>query len=134
MFLIFKPPQSYLQVQLLDPDGFKKRYNAFEEAYAAQILKERQRKNKKKKKPSLEFKLLVEKQLEAGIPEQELIEPIDVEALRAEVSAIVAEYQARLFEEQTRILEEQRLAVETAKRKKKARRLKVLFLLATMED
>jgi hypothetical protein len=128
MFLFFKPPQSYLQVQLLDPDGFKKRYNAFEEAYAAQILKERQRKTKKKKKkPSVEFKLLVEKQLEAGIPEQELIEPIDVEALRAEVSAIIAEYQAR-------IIEEQRLAIEAEKRKKKARRLKVLFLLATMED
>jgi hypothetical protein len=119
MFLIFKPPQSYLQVQLLDPDGFKKRYNAFEEAYAAQILKERQHKTKKKKKPSLEFKLLIEKQLEAGIPEQELIEPIDVEALRAEVSAIVAKYQAR---------------IETEKRRKKAKRIKVLFLLAMMED
>ncbi|NDD85169.1 hypothetical protein EBZ38_12970 [bacterium] len=120
MFLIFKPPQSYLQVQLLDPDGFKKRYNAFEEAYAAQIVKERQRKTKrKKKKPSVEFKLLVEKQLQAGFTEQELIQPIDLDTLRAEVSAIIAEYQTR---------------IETEKRRKKAKRIKVLFLLATMED
>lgn len=127
MFLFFKPPQSYLQVQLLDPDGFKKRYNAFEEAYAAQILKERQRKTKKKKKPSIEFKRLVEQQLEAGVPQEQLIEPIDVEALRAEVSAIIAAYQAR-------VEEERQLVIQAEKRKKKARRLKILFLLATMDD
>lgn len=147
MFLFFKPPQSILYVRMHDPDGYKQAYKLFEEEYAAQILKERQRKTKgkKKKKPSLDFKKLVEKQLEAGVTPQELIQPIDLEALRQEVLSIVAEYQQKALEAayQAQLAEEQyradlefeaREAVLVEKKKRKAKRIKVLFLLATMDE
>ena len=50
MFLFFNPPQNYLQVQLLDPDGFKKSFDQlYEEQYAAAILKARQKRRKSKR-------------------------------------------------------------------------------------
>lgn len=147
MFLFFKPPQSILQFQITDPSGERKRYNAIEEAYAAQILKERQAKVKKRKRPLLEFKKQIEAKLDLGISEQEIVQEVDTDKLRLEVSAIVAEYQAKLAAEiearieaarqleLARLEEERRLElVRQKKRKQKERRLKVLLLLAAMDD
>jgi len=159
MFLIFKPPQSYLQVQLLDPDGFKKRYAVYEEEYAAKVLLERRKKAKKRKKQPTEFKQQVEAKLDSGMTEQEIVQVVDTEAMRLEVAAIVAEYQAKLAAEireriaveiqaqiaaeaaiqaaeaQARAEEELRVQAEIKRKQRlKTRKLKVLLLLATMDD
>lgn len=133
MFLFFKPPQSYLQVQLLDPDGFKKAYDRLEEEYAARILQSRQPKTKKRKRPSLEFKKQIQAQLEAGAPKEEILNTLDTEALRTEVSAIIAEYNAKLEAHAAKLIERaNQLARE--KKKKRDRKIKALLLLATMDD
>jgi hypothetical protein len=152
MFLFFKPPQSYLQVQLLDPDGFKKQYAVYEEEYAAKILLERRKKAKKRKKQPTEFKKQVETKLDLGMTEQEIVQVVDTEAMRLEVAGIVAEYQARLAAEireriaveiqaqiateaHARAEEELRAQTKIAqKRKLKTKKLKVLLLLASMDD
>lgn len=133
MFLFFKPPQSYLQVQLLDPDGFKKAYDRIEEEYAARILQSRQPKTKKRKRPSLEFKKQIQAQLEAGAPKEEILNTLDTEALRTEVSAIIAEYNARLEAHAAKLVERANQLVRE-KKKKRDRKIKALLLLATMED
>ena len=133
MLLFFKPPQSYLQVQLLDPDGFKKAYNRLEEEYAARILQSRQPKTKKRKRPSLEFKKQIQSQLEAGAPKEEILNTLDTEALRTEVSAIIAEYNAKLEAHAAKLTERaNQLARE--KKKKRDRKIKALLLLTLMDD
>lgn len=150
MFLIFKPPQSILQVRRLDPDGYK-RYTDLEEMYVSQILKERQAKKPKKTKKELSLKRQVENRLNAGATQEEVLQTVDTEALRAEVAGIVATYQenlvreakARIAAEEARLAaaEQARLAAieaarieEEKRRLKKARLIKVLLLFATMED
>lgn len=158
MFLFFKPPQSILYVRTRDPDGYRQKWTDAEEEYALRILKARQAKNKKQKRKKLTFKQQVEERLDAGVPEQVILQEVDTEALKAEVSEIIAKYQAKLIaeiqaiaeqdrketlaavraiaEEEHRIrLEEQRIALEREKKRKlKARRMKVLILLASMDD
>ena len=133
MFLFFKPPQSYLQVQLLDPDGFKKAYDRLEEEYAARILQSKQPKTKKRKRPSLEFKKQIQAQLEAGSPKEQILKTLDTEALKTEVSAILAEYNAKLVAH-TEMLLEQARKIAFEKKKKKDRKIKALLLLTAMDD
>jgi hypothetical protein len=133
MFLFFKPPQSYLQVQLLDPDGFKKAYDRLEEEYAARILQSKQPKTKKRKRPSLEFKKQIQAQLEAGAPKEQILNTLDTEALKTEVSAILAEYNAKLVAH-TEMLLEQARKIAFEKKKKKDRKIKALLLLTAMDD
>ena len=133
MFLFFKPPQSYLQVQLLDPDGFKKVYQRLEEEYAAKVLQSRQPKTKKRKRPSLEFKKQIESQLRAGAPKEQILNTLDTEALKTEVSAILAEYNAKLVAH-TEMLLEQARKIAFEKKKKKDRKIKALLLLTAMDD
>jgi hypothetical protein len=133
MFLFFKPPQSYLQVQLLDPDGFKKVYQRLEEEYAAKVLQSRQPKTKKRKRPSLEFKKQIESQLKAGAPKEQILKTLDTEALKTEVSAILAEYNAKVVAHTEMLLERTRkIALE--KKKKRDRKIKTLLLLTAMDD
>jgi hypothetical protein len=133
MFLFFKPPQSYLQVQLLDPDGFKKVYQQLEEEYAAKVLQSRQPKTKKRKRPSLEFKKQIESQLKAGAPKEQILKTLDTEALKTEVSAILAEYNAKVVAHTEMLLERTRkIALE--KKKKRDRKIKTLLLLTAMDD
>jgi hypothetical protein len=161
MFLIFKPPQSYLQVQLLDPDGFKKRSSAIEEAYAIKILKERQAKQQEKRK-QLSFKKKIKKQLEAGKTTVEIAAELSAqiiaeepkfeftEEMRADVARVMAEYQrqvqletqaiviefANKLQQAKDVLEQeyQRKLEQKRKQKIKAKKIRVLFLLSTMDD
>jgi len=153
MFLIFKPPQSYLQVQLLDPDGFKKHSSALEEAYAIKILKERQTKQQEKRK-QLSFKKKIKKQLEAGKTTVEIAAELSAqiiaeepkfeftEEVRADVARIMAEYERQVqLETQAMVIEfinqlQQARDVFQQKRKQKikAKKIRVLFLLSIMDD
>jgi hypothetical protein len=153
MFLIFKPPQSYLQVQLLDPDGFKKHSSALEEAYAIKILKERQTKQQEKRK-QLSFKKKIKKQLEAGKTTVEIAAELSAqiiaeepkfeftEEVRADVARVMAEYQRQVqLETQAMVIEfinqlQQAKDVFQQKRKQKikAKKIKVLFFLSIMDD
>jgi len=153
MFLIFKPPQSYLQVQLLDPDGFKKHSSALEEAYAIKILKERQTKQQEKRK-QLSFKKKIKKQLEAGKTTVEIAAELSAqiiaeepkfeftEEVRADVARVMAEYERQVqLETQAMVLEfvnqlQQAKNVFQQKRKQKikAKKIKVLFFLSIMDD
>jgi hypothetical protein len=133
MFLFFKPPQSYLQVQLLDPDGFKKAYDRLEEEYAAKVLQSRQPKTKKRKRPSLEFKKQIESQLRAGAPKEQILKTLDTEALKTEVSAILAEYNAKVVAHTEMLLERAR-KIAFEKKKKRDRKIKALLLLTAMDD
>jgi hypothetical protein len=137
VFLIFKPPQSILQVQIQDPDGYK-RYT-LEEELALQLLTER-RPKRKRKQSKLSFKDKIETRLREGdapeviaadLAESVLTEeqPIPVKPgvdflrlaaeyerqVKAEIAAIV---QARAAELQARAKaeEEQRLALVEAAR------------------
>jgi hypothetical protein len=133
MFLFFKPPQSFLQVQLLDPDGFKKVYEKLEEEYAVKILQSRQSKTKKRKRPSLEFKKQIEAQLRAGAPKEQILKTLDTEALKTEVSAILAEYSAKVIAHTEMLLESaKKIAFE--KKKKRDKKIKTLLLLTIMDD
>lgn len=158
MLIFLNPKQYFLQAQIADPDGWRKYDEKLEEEYVARILKARQAKNKEKKRKKLTLKQQVEERLDAGTPEEVILQEVDTEALQAEVSAIIAEYQATLMaeikaiaeqeynntlaavraiaEEEHRIrLEEQRVTLERErKRKLRARRMKVLILLASMDD
>jgi len=153
MFLIFKPPQSYLQVQLLDPDGFKKHSSALEEAYAIKILKERQTKQQEKRK-QLSFKKKIKKQLEAGKTTVEIAAELSAqiiaeepkfeftEEVRADVARVMAEYERQVqLETQAMVIEfinqlQQAKDVFQQKRKQKikAKKIKVLFFLSIMDD
>jgi hypothetical protein len=153
MFLIFKPPQSYLQVQLLDPDGFKKHSSALEEAYAIKILKERQTKQQEKRK-QLSFKKKIKKQLEAGKTTVEIAAELSAqiiaeepkfeftEEVRADVARVMAEYERQVqLETQAMVIEfinqlQQAKNVFQQKRKQKikAKKIKVLFFLSIMDD
>lgn len=87
MFLIFKPPQSYLQVQLLDPDGYNNRSTLEEQLYEAQlvekILKERKRKQDKKLK-SARLKKKIKQKIEAGASAEEVSQIVAKEVLSLE--------------------------------------------------
>lgn len=161
MFLFFKPPQSYLQVQLLDPDGFKKHSSALEEAYALKILQERQAKLLEKRAQS-SFKDKIKQRLDrgetavevaSGLAEELLAEEPKfefTEEMRADVARVMEEYrrqiqletQAMVMEfaaklhEASAILEQeyQRKVEEKRKRHIKANTIKALFLFATMDD
>jgi hypothetical protein len=161
MFLIFKPPQSYLQVQLLDPDGFKKHSSALEEAYAIKILQERQAKQQEKRK-QLSFKKKIKKQLEAGKTTVEIATELSneiiaeepkfefTEEMRADVARVMAEYRRQVQLETQAIViefasklqqakdvfqqEYQRKLEQKRKQKIKAKKIRVLFLLSTMDD
>jgi hypothetical protein len=148
MFLIFKPPQNYLQVQLLDPDGFKKHSSELEEAYAIKILQERQTKQQEKRK-QLSFKKKIKKQLEAGKTTVEIARELSAqivaeepkfeftEEMRADVSRIMAEYQRQVqLETQAMIIEfiNQRKLEKERKQRIKTNRIKTLLLLTIMED
>ena len=161
MFLFFKPPQSYLQVQLLDPDGFKKHSSALEEAYAVKILKERQAKQQERRK-QLSFKKKIKKQLEAGKTTVEIATELSAQIIaeepkfefteerRADVARIMAEYErqvrletqamviefANQLQKAREVLKEEYQSKLEQKRKKriKANRIKALFLLTTMDD
>lgn len=110
MFLIFKPPQSYLQVQLLDPDGFKKKYDSYEIQVAAKILEERQGK-RKKRASSLELKKKIKEQLEAGSTLIEIADELSSELvaqepafeftpeMKVDVDRIMAEYKTQVASE-----------------------------------
>jgi hypothetical protein len=161
MFLFFKPPQSYLQVQLLDPDGFKKHSSALEEAYAVKILKERQARQQEKRK-QLSFKKKIKKELEAGKTTVEIATELSAqiiaeepkfeftEEVRADVARIMAEYERQVrLETQAMVIEfanqlqqarevlnqEYQSKLEQKRKKRiKANRVKALFLLTTMDD
>lgn len=142
MLLFFNPPQSLLQVYLLDPDGAK-HYAKLEESIAAQILKERQAKQRPKKKKKLSFKEQIQQRLVAGEVKEQIAQQVDDAALRAEIDQIVADYQKQLQEEiQRRFLIEQEALIaaeieKIAKEKLKAKRqkaLKILLLLVELED
>lgn len=160
MFLIFKPPQSYLQVQLLDPDGFKKSFDElYEEQYAAAILKARQKRNKKRKKEP-ELKKSIQQRLEAGQQIESVIADIALEeSLRQSQQKIFddlvkemkveivtfghAQQLMKAYGEQVRSdIAEMVAAIQktiqdeiaTIKRKQKEKRIKILLLFATMEE
>lgn len=148
MFLIFKPPQSYLQVQLLDPDGFTKSFDQiYEEQYAAAILKARQ-KQRKKRKSELELKKSIQKRLESGQQLESVITDVTLEetlkAAKIETEAKEhAQQLMRVYSEQIRSEITEMVAainktiqdeIATIKRKQKEKRIKILFLLATMDD
>lgn len=161
MFLFFKPPQSYLQVQLLDPDGFKKHSSALEEAYAIKILQKRQAKQQEKRK-QLSFKKKIKKQLEAGKTTVEIATELSneiiaeepkfefTEEMRADVARVMAEYRRQVQLETQAIViefasklqqakdvfqqEYQRKLEQKRKQKIKAKKIRVLFLLSTMDD
>jgi len=138
MFLIFKPPQSYLQVQLLDPDGFRRRkFEAdWEIELAAQLLQGKLPKAKRKKRKKLNLKALLERQLNEGATVEAAVEAVANEALnvspqfeyteeiKAQVDAVVAEYYAKIAEYK---------AAEQVKQRNR-KRMKILLLLITMED
>ena len=161
MFLFFKPPQSYLQVQLLDPDGPKKHSSALEEAYAIKILQERQAKQQQKRK-ALSFKKKIKKQLEAGKTAVEIAQELSseiiaeepkfefTEEMRADVARVMAEYQRQVqLETQAMVLEfanelsrkaaileaeyRHRLA-QKRRRILNNKKIKALLLLATMDE
>lgn len=156
MFLIFKPPQSYLQVQLLDPDGFKKSFDElYEEQYAAAILKARQKRSKKRKKEP-ELKKSIQQRLEAGQQIESVIADIALEeSLRQsqqklfddlKVQIVATDHAQQLMKaygEQVRSdIAEMVAAIQktiqdeiaTIKRKQKEKRIKILLLFATMEE
>lgn len=172
MFLIFKPPQSYLQVQLLDPDGFKKKfYDTYELTLAKQILEERQTKRAKKIR-SFDFKKRIKELLDDGATTIEIADTLSQEIavqepefeftpeMQAEVHQIMVEYKAQVqrearesvlnfiadlqaMEAAARELELQKIREldnynryleEKKRRDLKARKLKILFLLASLED
>lgn len=148
MFLIFKPPQSYLQVQLLDPDGFTKSFDQiYEEQYAAAILKARQKRNKKRKS-QLELKKSIKNRLESGQQFESVVADVALEeTLRAaKIEAAAAEHAQQLmkvYSEQIRSEIAEMVAaidktiqdeIATKKRKQKEKRIKILLLLATMDD
>jgi len=162
MFLFFKPPQSYLQVQLLDPDGFSKQKD-LEEAYAIKMLlarKEKATKTIKKKKAS--FKEKIQAALAAGETTVEIANQLAEEVIAAEpqfvfteqmkvdVDQIVAEYKRQVAEEIRKMvlaqIEEQAVlavAMELEYQQKLAakklkelnnKKLRVLYLLASMDE
>lgn len=156
MFLIFKPPQSYLQVQLLDPDGFRKSFDEiYEEQYAAAILKARQKRSKKRKKEP-ELKKSIKERLEAGQQLESVIADIALEeSLRQsqqkllddmKVEIVATDHAAQLmkaYSEQMKADIAEMVAtihktiqdeIATIKRKQKEKRIKILLLFATMED
>jgi hypothetical protein len=160
MFLFFKPPQSYLQVQILDPDGFKKSFDQlYEEQYAAAILKSRQ-KQKKQRKKQAELKQTIVKRIEAGQQIDAIIADIALqETLRQsqqkifddlvkemKVEIVAFDHAQQLmtaYAEQIRSdIAEMVAAIQktiqdemaTIKRKQKEKRIKILLLFATMEE
>jgi IS30 family transposase len=160
MFLIFKPPQSYLQVQLLDPDGFKKSFDElYEEQYAAAILKARQKRSKKRKK-ELELKKSIKQRLRGGQQIESVIADIALEeSLRQSQQKIFddlpkemkvkivafdhAQQLMKAYGEQVRSDIAEMVAaihktiqdeIATIKRKQKEKRIKILLLFATMEE
>ena len=160
MFLFFKPPQSYLQVQLLDPDGFKKSFDElYEEQYAAAILKSRQ-KQKKQRKKQVELKQTIIKRIEAGQQIDAIIADIAlqetlrqsqqkifddlVKEMKVEIVAFDhAQQLMKAYGEQVRSdIAEMVAAIQktiqdeiaTIKRKQKEKRIKILLLFATMEE
>lgn len=156
MFLFFKPPQSYLQVQILDPDGFKKSFDQlYEEQYAAAILKARQKRSKKRKKEP-ELKKSIKQRLEAGQQIESVIADIALEeSLRQsqqklfddlKVQIVATDHAQQLMKaygEQVRSdIAEMVAAIQktiqdeiaTIKRKQKEKRIKILLLFATMEE
>lgn len=148
MFLIFKPVYGG---PIHDPDGFKKRYSQFEEEYAAQILKERQPKRRKKLK-QLSFKNKIEEQLNAGKTIVEIADNLTQEVLasdeqltftpemQADISRIVAQYQKQIRDEIQQsvlaIVEQLDNIRQTRERQKrlKAKKIKILLLLASLDD
>lgn len=160
MFLFFKPPQSYLQVQILDPDGFKKSFDQlYEEQYAAAILKSR-RKQKKQRKKQAELKESIVKRIEAGQQIDAIIADIAlqetlrqsqqkifddlVKEMKVEIVAFDhAQQLMKAYAEQVRSdIAEMVAAIQktiqdeiaTIKRKQKEKRIKILLLFATMEE
>jgi hypothetical protein len=172
MFLIFKPPQSYLQVQLLDPDGFRKHvYDAYELELASQILEERKAK-RKKKVTTLDLKKRIKEKLDEGqtlievatsIADEIIAEEPQFELtpeMKVNIDRIMADYKAQIanetrqmvvdFIEQIRALEFKSLALERERlreednyrryqeekkrRDLKMRKLKILLLLASLEE
>lgn len=160
MFLFFKPPQSYLQVQLLDPDGFRKSFDQlYEEQYAAAILKSRQKERKKRKKQA-ELKQTIVKRIEAGQAIEAIIADIAlqetlrqsqqkifddlVKEMKVEIVAFDhAQQLMKAYSEQVRSdIAEMVAAIQktiqdeiaTIKRKQKEKRIKILLLFATMEE
>jgi len=156
MFLIFKPPQSYLQVQLLDPDGFKKSFDElYEEQYAAAILKARQKRNKKRKKEP-ELKKSIKQRLEAGQQlesviadialeesfrqsQQKLFDDLKVQIVATDhaqqlMTAYAEQVRSDIAEMVAAIQKTIQDEIATIKRKQKEKRIKILLLFATMED
>lgn len=156
MFLFFKPPQSYLQVQLLDPDGFTKSFDQlYEEQYAAAILKARQKRSKNRKKEA-ELKKSIKQRLEAGQQVESVIADIALEEslkqsqqkllndLKVQIVATDhAQQLMKAYAEQVRSDIAEMVAtiqktiqdeIATIKRKQKEKRIKILLLFATMEE
>lgn len=175
MFLFFKPPQSQLQVQLLDPDGPKQKPITLEEEYVLALFKQRAPKRRRKVK-TVSFKEKILQQLEAGKTTVEIANNLATELIAAEpafvftdeikadVDKILAEYKRQVAKEiQDAIVQElaalqkqqeqvnsqyQQLAdaykqaeidlavAKEARRKRilKAKKIKILMLLATLDD
>lgn len=138
MFLIFKPPYSLQQAQLVDPDGFKKpkrRYDTQQEIeLAVKILTDRKPKQRRKRKKQLDIKALIEQQLDIGatidsavqhVTTQQFLEPqqltLTPEA-RAQIDSILTNYLAELRDLQIKV------------KKQKDNKIKVLMLFAMMDD
>lgn len=111
MFFIFKPPQSTLQVILLDPDGPKQKdLLRFEEEYVAKLLLKRKSKLRRKTK-QIDFKDRIKSLLEAGQHSVEITNALVDEIvskepqfeftpeMQADVDRIVTEYKRQVAQE-----------------------------------
>jgi hypothetical protein len=164
MLIFLNPRQSLLQVQILDPDGFRRRRSEadWEIELAAQLLQGKLPKAKRRKRKELNLKALLERQLNEGATVEAAVEAVANEALnvspqfeyteeiKAQVDAVVAEYYAKIAEykaaeeaKQQALMAEQRAYVaairqaeiaEEQRKQRNRKRMKILFLLTTMED
>lgn len=142
MLIFFNPPQSFLQVQLLDPDGIAAE-RKLEEQIAAQILQARQGKVAKRKRKKLSLKESIQAQLDSGIAPDELLAQNKQALSSAEIQKIVAEHQAALAAEvHARIQKEntklELLALQQQEKERQQRKKKqiiqMLLLIASIDD
>jgi|688.fasta_scaffold21822_10 hypothetical protein len=164
MLIFLNPRQSLLQAQIVDPDGFRRRKfeSAWEIELAAELLKGKLKPFKRKKRKEFNFKELLNKQLNEGATVEAAVEAVANEALnvsptfeytaeiKAQVDAVVAEYYAKIaqleaikVEQQRKLQAEQQAYVaairqaeiaENKRKKRNAKTIKVLLMLASMED
>lgn len=128
MFFIFKPPYSLVQAQIVDPDGIRRKPRPKETDYeielALKILQERKPKTKKKRKKELKLKQLIENQLDIGATIESAVSHVVDQSfeVQAEIDAILQQYFAELNK------------LEIERKKRKGHKVKVLLLMAMMDE